>query len=707
MGRVVRAVAFLSSAVLALLFVVAPGASAAGQSNAVTGKITGPTTITSGGSTTVAATYTKNGTKVSRATVELQKYTSGRWVDAAPITITDGTGARTIYPKGTTTYRIRNYNGSAISTTFKVTVSANAVTGKITGPTTITSGGSTTVTATYTKNGTKVSRATVELQKYTSGRWVDAAPITITDGTGARTIYPKGTTTYRIRNYNGSAISTTFKVTVSANAVTGKITGPTTITSGGSTTVTATYTKNGTKVSRATVELQKYTSSGWVDAAPITITDGTGARTIYPKGTTTYRIRNYNGSAISTTFKVTVSSVPASFTIRGSGFGHGVGMSQYGAYAMALAGNSSTQILGHYYPGTKVSRPTTPESVAVQVFGPEPYSYTKGTYSDEKTSTTVKVTGGSWRLRSDDGTTLASGTGTTEIGLSTTSTTVTATIGSRTYRDAVLRIHWSGTRYYMSSGPEALATITGAQGVYRNGRLTVRPRSGKVNIVNDVLLNTEYLYGIAEMPSSWGRTTLSALAAQAITARSYAMTKSWKSACACHVVDDIRDQNYTGWRKEGEGTSGYYGDIWVRAVDATVSNRTSAKVLTYAGKPVATHYFSSSGGRTVSSQDVWTSTVPFEQSVDDHWSLDAPGNSMKAWTRSINQRSAQTLFGLSDVVSISVSKKSSGGTMLALTATSSAGATTTISGKSDALRSRLGRATTEGSLPAAWITSIG
>src|SRR5690606_21774484 len=39
----------------------------------------------------------------------------------------------------------------------------------------------------------------------------------------------------------------------------------------------------------------------------------------------------------------------------GSGWGHGVGMSQYGAYNMAKQGVSAAEILQHYYPGTAVS----------------------------------------------------------------------------------------------------------------------------------------------------------------------------------------------------------------------------------------------------------------------------------------------------------------------------------------------------------------
>jgi stage II sporulation protein D len=40
--------------------------------------------------------------------------------------------------------------------------------------------------------------------------------------------------------------------------------------------------------------------------------------------------------------------------VEGRGFGHGVGMSQWGAYAMALQGRSYDQILRHYYRGVEL-----------------------------------------------------------------------------------------------------------------------------------------------------------------------------------------------------------------------------------------------------------------------------------------------------------------------------------------------------------------
>jgi stage II sporulation protein D len=46
----------------------------------------------------------------------------------------------------------------------------------------------------------------------------------------------------------------------------------------------------------------------------------------------------------------------AEFIIQGRGFGHGVGMSQFGAKALAEHGYTYAQILAHYYRGAKLSR---------------------------------------------------------------------------------------------------------------------------------------------------------------------------------------------------------------------------------------------------------------------------------------------------------------------------------------------------------------
>ncbi|MDD4879422.1 MAG: hypothetical protein PHR22_03075, partial [Candidatus Omnitrophica bacterium] len=55
----------------------------------------------------------------------------------------------------------------------------------------------------------------------------------------------------------------------------------------------------------------------------------------------------------STNFKVTVIGEYVAF--EGLGWGHGVGLCQWGAYYMSRAGKKADEILGFYYPGSKIT----------------------------------------------------------------------------------------------------------------------------------------------------------------------------------------------------------------------------------------------------------------------------------------------------------------------------------------------------------------
>lgn len=395
-------------------------------------------------------------------------------------------------------------------------------------------------------------------------------------------------------------------------------------------------------------------------------------------------------------------AVPDSFAIEGSGYGHGVGMPQYGAYQMARGGASATRILRHYYTGGSADYHTTPERIGVQVHGPDPYGY-RG-YGDTRDSTRITVARSWWRLVAD-GRQIESGpAGTLSVTASDGSVVVRAD-GRRFRRDRVA-LEWSGTPHYKQTARTASVSVGGAHGTYRRGRMIITASRGVPNVVNELRLNSEYLYGIAEMPSSWGRAGgREALRAQAIVARSYAVLKAndLKSVCRCHVVDDVRDQQFSGWEKEAEAT---YGRYWRAAVDATWISARKGRVLTSDGRPVAAHYFSSSGGRTASSEDVWSTALSYERSVSDPYSKDAPGNSYASWTRAIYQSRAQDLFDLGNVASIKVTSRYSSGQVRTLTARSARGATSTISGKADRVRTIVGPYTVAGSLPSAWLGAV-
>ena len=91
---------------------------------------------------------------------------------------------------------------------------------------------------------------------------------------------------------------------------------------------------------------------GWV--GEITYTKGGGVDTIVLGG------RKFTGTELrrlldlrSTAFVITV--IGDAVTVTTKGFGHRVGMSQYGADAMAVEGSEYSQILSHYYRGTEVA----------------------------------------------------------------------------------------------------------------------------------------------------------------------------------------------------------------------------------------------------------------------------------------------------------------------------------------------------------------
>ena len=59
------------------------------------------------------------------------------------------------------------------------------------------------------------------------------------------------------------------------------------------------------------------------------------------------------------------SLVPASFKFVGSGYGHGVGLSQIGAKGQALAGKSAVEILNYYFPGTSTQPVVDTQTIRV------------------------------------------------------------------------------------------------------------------------------------------------------------------------------------------------------------------------------------------------------------------------------------------------------------------------------------------------------
>jgi stage II sporulation protein D len=268
-------------------------------------------------------------------------------------------------------------------------------------------------------------------------------------------------------------------------------------------------------------------------------------------------------------------AVGATWVIRGAGFGHGVGMSAYGAYGFGKHGAGYREILRHYYVGTEVTTLSKPRMVRVLIAERQ---------GDVRLTGAVRACGvalepsRAYRVRAArGGVALVTGGGD---------------------RVAACRV--------MRARASAVISLDGI-GAYR-GELIVHALGGStVRLVNRVDVD-DYVRGVmpAEVPSSWPRATLRAFA---VAMRSVALTTDVGGA-GFELYPDTRTQVYRGAGAETPAT-----DAAVRA--------TRDEVVTYRGRLAQTPYFSSSGGRTESGF-LGAPKVPYLRSVEDPYDHYAP-----------------------------------------------------------------------------------
>jgi len=289
----------------------------------------------------------------------------------------------------------------------------------------------------------------------------------------------------------------------------------------------------------------------------------------------------------------------AGLYLTGAGSGHGVGMSQYGAAGYALHGAGYQEILRDYYTGTTLGHvdPNRTVTVLLRASGSAVFSgATTITGSKLKLnplwSYNVVPAGAELRLR----------LGRKLIGK----------FGAPLQVGAPTPVKLNGL------------------GLFR-GALVFRPAPGDggVMTINAVGLN-DYVRGVvaAEMPPSW---PAQALDAQAVAARSYAIA-SHPIGADFDVYDNTRSQMYEGVR--GETPTG----------DAAVA-ATSGQVVEYAGTPVQTLFFASSGGETESVQNVFPlSPAAWLVGRPDPYD-DALNNPYHQWKLSLPLQAAQRKLG--------------------------------------------------------------
>ncbi len=297
---------------------------------------------------------------------------------------------------------------------------------------------------------------------------------------------------------------------------------------------------------------------------------------------------------------------PAAVVVfRGGGWGHGVGMSQFGAYGRAVAGATAEQILRAYYQDTTVGRAASPIGELRVSLG--------------VSSTIVLDTTGPVIMAIDGAPAAVIPAG----------VSVTAHVPANTPQPVVEVIvpevcepgQCVGASIELALAPGQPVGVSTTGRRYDEGVLSLSPDGGGVHTIVGSLTFDQYLYGLAEMPSSWPE---AALDAQAIAARSYAYQRATTARArgdAFDLVATIDDQVYVGIDKAlAPG-----GERWVAAVD-----RTSNQFVTDDERqPVLAMYSSSNGGWSESSEYVFGGVRPHLAAHLDPW--DAYANPNALW----------------------------------------------------------------------------
>ena len=280
-------------------------------------------------------------------------------------------------------------------------------------------------------------------------------------------------------------------------------------------------------------------------------------------------------------------------TFYGRGYGHGVGMSQYGARGRALDGQATADILAHYYRGATAG--TLDPAPAIRVLVLSHFKATKakplliyGRRSDWRIDGIDRVFPPDARL------TLTPTTKITKSGPKTIwRLRVIAVSGARLLSVAATKPFL--IRAVDISGRLQLWSKPTFYDRYR-GTLRVIPKTTypSVSVVNRLALEL-YLRGVvpAEMPSTW---PAGALQAQAIASRSYAARRLRPGISFFDTYDDTRSQVYRGTKAERVTTNA--------AIAATAN-----QILRKGSSVANTMYHSTGGGATENNENVYTSAT--------------------------------------------------------------------------------------------------
>ncbi|HEX5266751.1 MAG TPA: SpoIID/LytB domain-containing protein, partial [Acidimicrobiales bacterium] len=370
---------------------------------------------------------------------------------------------------------------------------------------------------------------------------------------------------------------------------------------------------------------------------------------------------------------------PASVTLAGHGFGHGIGMGQWGALGYALAGQPYSWILDHFYGGTSAG--TVPNGpVRVRLVGNDgndvivtsgaPFTAAGMSFTAGQAVLMHLSSPGTWAISRGPGCAgpwTAAGTASDAGGTGPQAVATSSADAASATTTSALQLCGAGANLYV------------------RGSLQGAEIGGVARTVN-VLPMEQYLRGVvpSESPPSWGAQGsagpqshaqgFQALEAQAVASRSYAANQeaapSSQGGTGAYGYADICDttacQVYGGMHAENATT------------DAAVVDTAGQVRVDGSGAVPATEYSSSTGG--------WTAGGPFTAVVDDGDAVCTSGacNPNHSWSVVLPAPSIQSAYpSVGTFQSLGVTSRSGpaqadqGGRVVSLVVQGSAGSVTT------------------------------
>ncbi len=316
---------------------------------------------------------------------------------------------------------------------------------------------------------------------------------------------------------------------------------------------------------------------------------------------------------------------PVSVTLVGRGYGHGKGLSQYGAQARARAGQSYRTIVQHYYPGTRWG--TIAGTVAVLITG----DTSTDVVVDARSGLRVRglASGRSWVLPA------------TVRGVEVKQWRITPTSGGAGSKVDFRTGTWhswrttSGAAEFSAGGSAIrLRTPDGAvsyRGILRSAKAN---SSGSSRDTVNLVSMESYLRGVVpqEVPALWDP---DAVRAQAVAARTYAAFERTAAPRGRYyqLCDTAHCQVYGGASVEHPAAS--------RAVAATAK-----RIVTAGGKPAFAQFSASNGGYSAAGDFSYLKARP------------DPYDDLAAWkVRFSGSQITRHWSGLGDLRAVTVTKR--------------------------------------------------